>query len=283
MSEALLNRVIENTFIDGPGNRMAFFLQGCNLRCLYCHNPETQRVCNGCGACVAGCPAGALRLENGRVRYDRRKCVQCDRCLAVCPHFSSPKCELVNDAELSRQIRRNADFIDGVTFSGGECSLQYGFVCDVFRTVKSETALTCFVDTNGYMEPPALEALCAVTDGFMFDLKAFDREKHRKLTGQPNDRVFRNLAFVSEKGLLYEVRTVVAEGFTDNAAEIVRIASYVKQLNDYTMLRLIPFRPYGVKTYMKDFGTMGRDKMESLLEEACNVLGGRATGKGIAD
>lgn len=256
---------------------MAFFLQGCNMRCLYCHNPETQRLCNHCGECVQTCPAGALSLVEGTVRYDQARCIKCDRCLAACPNFSSPKCTVIDDKSLVQMIKKNRDFLDGITFSGGECSLQYDFVCDVFRAIKSETNITCFIDTNGFMNPSALEALCEATDGFMFDLKVFDSEKHKRLTGLPNDLVFSNLRYVSAKRLLYEIRTVIAEGFTEDADEIRRIAEYVKNLNSYTMLRLIPFRPFGVKSCMRNLSACSREAAANLHRVASEILGDRVT------
>jgi len=277
LSKACLNRIIESTLIDGPGSRMAFFLQGCNMRCLYCHNPETQRLCSSCGECVKTCPAGALSLVEGTVRYDRARCIKCDKCLDVCPNFSSPKCTQTDDKSLVRLVKKNRDFIDGITFSGGECSLQSAFVCDVFRAVKAECDITCFIDTNGFMGHCALKELCEVTDGFMFDLKAFDEEKHKELTGLSNTPVLNNLSYVSSKGLLYEIRTVIVKGFTDDADEIRRIAEYVKELNGYTMLRLIPFRPFGVKGEMRDRGACSSETVAGLHRLAAEILGDRVT------
>jgi pyruvate formate lyase activating enzyme len=226
---------------------------------------------------VATCPSGALSLADGRVRYDGAKCIKCDRCLAVCPNFSSPRCTEIDDKSLLKLIKKREDFIDGVTFSGGECTLQHGFVLDVFRGIKAQTKLTCFIDTNGYLEHSALEALCDVTDGFMFDVKAFDSEKHERLTGLPNGPVFDNLGVASSKGLLYEIRTVIAEGFTDDADEIRRIAAYVKELNDYTMLRLIPFRSFGVKGSMRGLAACSRETAVRLHGVASELLGSRVT------
>lgn len=271
-----MNKILENTFIDGPGSRMAFFLQGCNMRCLYCHNPETQRLCNHCGECVRTCPTGALSFDGGAVHYDQARCVQCDQCLEVCPNFSSPKCTVLDDTSVVELVKKNQDFLDGITFSGGECSLQHRFVCAVFQALKRETKITCFLDTNGFMEHSALEALCEAADGFMFDLKAFDNRKHKRLTGLSNDLVFRNLAYVSAKGLLYEIRTVIVEGFTDDASEISQLAAYVRDLNAYTILRLIPFRPLGVKSWMQNLKPCGRETVVNLHRAASEIMGNRA-------
>ncbi|MCH3959470.1 MAG: 4Fe-4S cluster-binding domain-containing protein [Selenomonas sp.] len=53
-----INRIIPFSCVDGPGNRMVIFLQGCNFHCGYCHNPETIHECISCGTCLAACPTG---------------------------------------------------------------------------------------------------------------------------------------------------------------------------------------------------------------------------------
>ena len=70
MKTAPVNRIIPMSVVDGPGSRTAVFLQGCNIACAYCHNPETQKLCCGCGLCVAECPAGALSMTEKGIRWE---------------------------------------------------------------------------------------------------------------------------------------------------------------------------------------------------------------------
>lgn len=275
MKTGIVNKIIDSTLIDGPGSRLAVFLQGCNLSCRYCHNPETQRLCDHCGRCVPACPADALSLRDGRVVWDEVRCVRCDSCLAVCPHYSSPKTRIMTVAEVFARIAAVQDFLDGITVSGGECTLQHDFLLALLRRVKAETALTTFIDTNGLIPPAVLAELSAVTDGFMFDLKALDPDLHRRLTGGDNALILRNLATVSARGTLYEVRTVVVPGYTDDPAEIRRIAELVGDLNRYTRYKLIPFRPQGVRGELAAAPPMERERFAELVAAARGALGGR--------
>ena len=54
--EAVINKIIPLSVVDGPGCRTSVFVQGCNIACAYCHNPETQQLCSGCGLCVSQFP-----------------------------------------------------------------------------------------------------------------------------------------------------------------------------------------------------------------------------------
>ncbi|MDR0388198.1 MAG: 4Fe-4S binding protein, partial [Treponema sp.] len=126
-----VNRILRSSIVDGPGNRAAVFLQGCNYDCVYCHNPETISLCRSCGLCVGVCPAGALpaaaEIEPGGfpgagIRWRQEKCVLCDACLKACPHNSSPRVRLMRPEEVMAEIEPSLAFIRGVTVSGGECT-----------------------------------------------------------------------------------------------------------------------------------------------------------------
>ncbi|MBO5496276.1 MAG: radical SAM protein, partial [Oscillospiraceae bacterium] len=135
---APVNRIIPFSNVDGPGNRTAIFFQGCSFNCLFCHNPETIHLCSGCGACVEKCPAGALRFDGaGQVVWDSASCVQCDTCIKLCPHDASPKIRWMTVEEVMKEVRRAAPYIEGITTSGGECTLQNEFLIELFTAARA--------------------------------------------------------------------------------------------------------------------------------------------------
>ena len=106
MEKALLNKIIPFSNVDGPGNRMAIFFQGCSFSCLYCHNPETISLCNNCGDCIKTCPVKALNLINNKVVWNEDKCINCDTCLKTCKNLSSPKVKEVDVDYLFNRINK---------------------------------------------------------------------------------------------------------------------------------------------------------------------------------
>ena len=263
MVTALVNKVIPFSCVDGPGNRTAIFLQGCNFDCKYCHNPETIHRCVNCGACVPYCKPGALTLENGTVHYDIAKCVLCDECFHHCPHGSSPRTRALTAEQVMTEVRKNVPFIRGITVSGGECTRWPEFLKELFPLAREEN-LTCLLDSNGSYDFSADPALLAVTDGVMLDVKSWEPEVFSGLTGGSGKNVKKNLLWLSQQGKLEEVRIVCVPGRVDVEDCILGIADVLGQKEtEKVLLKLIRFRHFGVRGELSNWPS---PSMETMLE-----------------
>jgi pyruvate formate lyase activating enzyme len=283
-ARGLIARVLESSFIDGPGHRAVVFMQGCNMRCRYCHNPETRGVCDSCGLCVEVCPEGALsRAPDGRVVWDEQKCASCDACIASCPKDASPRARLLEAAELVSRIAPLESFIDGVTFTGGECLQQGGFLLEAAPGIRAlRRGLTVIADTNGAVDEAAFAPLLAGLDGFIFDLKAWDEGAHEALTGLSSVDVRRNMKAAAGSGKLVEVRTVLVEGVNDAPDALLASAEYLAALGGSFPWRLIPFRPQGVRGPYAARPIYPKARHEAALALARSILGDRAIGPAVS-
>lgn len=130
MINATIFDIQRNSYVDGPGIRTTVFFKGCNLRCKWCHNPESQSA-------------------KPQIMFYKEKCTCCGRCKGITAENSDFVCfcgakeicgrEYTVD-EVFDVIRKDKDFYDnsggGVTFSGGECMLQIDFLCEVLKKCK---------------------------------------------------------------------------------------------------------------------------------------------------
>lgn len=265
---APVNRIIPFSAVDGPGNRTAVFVQGCTFNCVYCHNPETIRACIHCGLCVEVCPAGALRLEAGRVVYDAGRCAMCDACIRRCPHLSSPRIRWMSAEEVMGEVRRNVPFVRGVTVSGGECTLQREFLLELAPMVHAE-GLDLLLDSNGGYPFFEDAELTEAVDGVMLDVKAWDDAGHRKLTGVSNENVLHNLSFLAQLGKLTEVRTVNVPEWMDARETVRNVCATLRKLGAEKMpYKLIRFRPMGVREQYRSLRTPSDAEMEELARIA---------------
>ena len=198
--------------VDGPGVRFVVFLQGCPMRCQYCHNPDTWKM-----------NTGAVRSAQS----------------------------------LIQEYERNAAFYKkgGITATGGEALMQIDFLLELFRLAKQKQIHTC-LDTSGITYHPGnasynekLDALMAVTDLVLLDIKHIDPEGHKTLTGHDNAGILAFARYLDEKQIPVWIRHVVVPGITDDAALLSRLGAFLGTLNNVKALDVLPYHIMGVTKY----------------------------------
>lgn len=263
--QGLVSRVLRWSVVDGPGNRMVLFLQGCTFACPGCHNPHTIGLCDGCGLCLPVCAPGALRLSGGRIAFDPALCTRCDACLDVCPVQANPMAQRIGVAEVLALLRRDLAFLDGITVSGGEATMQPKFVAALFAVVKAApdlAHLTCLIDSNGHLGPGGWARLLPVTDGVMLDIKAFDPARHRALTGQDNARVLASARLLAAAGKLHELRFLVIPDQTDGEDEVAALTAFAREAG--VRLRLNAFLRHGVRGPARDWPEAAPETLDRI-------------------
>lgn len=196
--------------VDGPGVRFVIFMQGCKMRCKFCHNPDTWAMVNA-----------------------KAKERTVDDVLEEALKFKS--------FWGSR---------GGITVSGGEAMLQMDFVTALFTKARSLgihcTLDTCGMPFT--TEPDNLakiDKMIAVTDLVLLDLKEINDVRHRDLTGHPNANIVAFSRYLSDKGVPVWIRHVLVPGQTDFDEDLTELGDYVKTLSNVQKVEVLPYHTMG--------------------------------------
>lgn len=202
--------------VDGPGVRFIIFTQGCQLRCKFCHNPDTWALKNS-GAQLMSAP----ELIKKALRYR--------------PYWGE---------------------YGGITVSGGEPLLQIDFLLELFKEAKKEGIHTCIDTAGEPFtrEEPFYSKfleLMEITDLLLLDFKHIDRDAHYRLTGKYNDNI---LDMAHELDRLHKpiwVRHVLVPGWTEDEGALRRLAAFLRTLHNIERIEVLPYHTLGTYKYQE--------------------------------
>ncbi len=195
--------------VDGPGIRFVIFFQGCPMRCLYCHNPDSWEP-----------RIGQLRSSDSLLaEFDRYK------------EFLKNGGITATGGEPMMQLPFLTELFTKAKAKGIHTCL------DTSGVLFSENRLE------------EMRALCRVTDLVMLDIKHIDDDKHRKLTGHSNRNILAFAEFLAEQNIPLWIRHVVVPGWTDDPDAQRRLGHFIGGLRTLKALDVLPYHDMGKVKY----------------------------------
>lgn len=257
---------------DGPGIRTTVFFMGCPLRCLWCHNPESQTLgtqlmydsekCVNCLKCVDRCKTGCHSTQNDKHILNTENCTLCGECTSnLCKALFLNGYEISTDAIVNEVMKDSLFYKDtgGVTLSGGEPFFQSDFCLELLKKLKAQGLSVC-VETCGYVEPQLLKASADYIDIYLFDYKETNPEKHKKFTGADNSLIIENLKLLNEIGKKIILRCPIIPGYNDTDEHFSGILNLANSLDSIIGIELVPYHSYGESKYsslQRDYALKG--------------------------
>lgn len=251
---------------DGPGIRTIVFLKGCQLRCLWCSNPESQnnqieiawsvQKCIRCNQCVDSCKTKNIYFnDQNELKINRQSCTSCLKCVIMCPSkalhvIGEEKSveEILDEVESDEIFYSNSK--GGLTLSGGEPLFQGEFAIEILKEAQYRR-IDCAIETTGYVEWAVLKEACNYLDTVLFDIKCMDSEKHKKFTGVNNEKIIENFTKMCTEFPNKPViaRTPIIPGFNDSEKDIIEIIDFLNKFSNVSY-EFLPYHKLGEGKYI---------------------------------
>jgi len=201
--------------VDGPGTRFVVFVQGCPMRCAYCHNPDTWEM------------NGGTMMEPSYIieQYERNSAF-----------YQNGGGLTVTGGEPLMQV----DFLIDLFTLAKEKNI---------HTCIDSSGIAFNPSNTAWIEK--LDHLMTLTDLVMLDIKHIDPEKHKELTSQPNQHILEFAAYLNEKNVDMWIRHVVVPGITDDDKYLFDLGYFIGQFDNLKALDVLPYHTMGEAKYKK--------------------------------
>ena len=209
---------------DGPGNRLVYHLQGCNMRCIWCSNPEGMSMTGGKEYMVE---------------------------------------EIFDECRRSKMMFFSGG---GITFTGGEATMQYKELLLLLKMLQEDNIHTC-IETNG--THPDLLKLLTYVDYLIMDFKHFDGEVLKQYTGVSNEMIKKNFEAICESGRQQHIRIPLINGINTENPE--GFAAYFSKFNTTnTVFEFLTYHEYGKDKWREEYkvkdGFVSEDTVNKFRE-----------------
>ncbi len=251
--------------VDGPGTRVVLFLQGCHLRCPWCHSPHSWKTespllffenhCLLCGSCVRECPNHVHHIADRIHFLDRTKCTQCRACIESCPVSESTKWNTgalgfagdeMEVHDLFHLLKPQLDVLKGfggITVSGGDPLLQSEALAG-FLKICSREGVHIAVETSATLDSAYMELIEPYIDHWLIGLRPSSIDKQIDW-----EKLLENIGLLSARdSRKITVRTPIIPGFTDAQECHEKIIS-VMLSNGIKSIEILPYNPYSENYY----------------------------------
>ena len=209
-----IHSVFSGGTVDGPGIRFVVFMQGCPLRCKYCHNPDSWLLSDGEERTVADLTQEILRYRS---------------------YYGEKGGLTVSGGEPLLQIDFVTELLKSVK--------SYGI-----NTAVDTSGFTFNPNDEGVVKKH--ELLDNFVDLYLLDIKHIDNDRHKDLTGVQNQNTLAYAKWLSARGKRIWIRHVLVPGYTDDEASLEKLAEFIKTIN-VEKIEVLPYHTMGEVKYQK--------------------------------
>ncbi len=261
--QGLLSHIQNYCTKDGPGIRTTVFMIGCQLRCVWCANPEGMyphkklfyhaHLCKKCHHCCKQFP-GMISIQNEQLIFNQKTIQDYEAVSNACVHGAlEVKGQFKSVDQCVEELIKDKVFYTmsngGVTFSGGEPFLQPEFLYECIVQLKKQD-IHVAIETAGHIDLRNYANIVELVDLFLYDIKAYDDLVHKKCCQVSNRVILDNLSYLKNMKKMVQARLIIVPNYNDHMEDIKKRIDVLAQLEHcLVQIDILKYHTLGISKY----------------------------------